>query len=234
MGFIVLGIISLILLLVLKILFGYSQKTFKELAENKELDELAKKYPDNIDICKDYLKKLNNEKVEIEQSEDGEAEDGEASLYIAISNKIIIANIKKTFTRIQTIAHECLHSIQDRKLLLFNFIFSNIYLLYFIVVALLAIFKVLPYEMLFVAIFLVLSCVYITVRTYLENDAMIKARFLAKEYMEEKKISSKEEIEKLVNGFDEVNKVGIKCVNYYFFMEVMMKLFVLCTICLIR
>ena len=229
MGFIVLGIISLILLLVLKILFGYSQKTFKGLAENKELDELAKKYPDNIDICKDYLKKLNNEKVEIEQSEDGEA-----SLYIAISNKIIIANIKKTFTRIQTIAHECLHSIQDRKLLLFNFIFSNIKLLYFIVVALLAIFKVLPYEMLFVAIFLVLSCVYITVRTYLENDAMIKARFLAKEYMEEKKISSKEEIEKLVNGFDEVNKVGIKCVNYYFFMEVMMKLFVLCTICLIR
>ena len=156
MGFIVLGIISLILLLVLKILFGYSQKTFKKLAENKELDDLAKKYPDNIDICKDYLKKLNNEKVEIEQSEDGEA-----SLYIAISNKIIIANIKKTFTRIQTIAHECLHSIQDRKLLLFNFIFSNIYLLYFIVVALLAIFKVLPYEMLFCSnIFSSKLCIY--------------------------------------------------------------------------
>ena len=49
MGFIVLGIISLILLLVLKILFGYSQKTFKELEENKELDELAKKNPDKID-----------------------------------------------------------------------------------------------------------------------------------------------------------------------------------------
>ena len=85
MDFIVLGVISLILLLVLKILFGYSQKTFKELAENKELDELSKKYPDNLEICKDYLKKINNEKVEIEQSENGEA-----SLYIAISNKIII------------------------------------------------------------------------------------------------------------------------------------------------
>ena len=88
--------------------------------------------------------------------------------------------------------------------------------------------------MLFIAIFLTLSCVHLTVRNYLENDAMIKARFLAKEYMEEKKISSKEEIEKLVEGFDEINKIGIKCVNYYFFMEVMMKLFVLCTICLIR
>ena len=229
MEFIILGIISLILLLVLKILFGYNQKTFKQLAENKELDELAKKYPDNVEICKDYLKKLNNEKVEIEQSEDGEA-----SLYIAVSNKIVIANIKKSFTRIQTIAHECLHSIQDRKLLLFNFIFSNIYLLYFLVIVVLAIIRMLPNEMLFISIFLVLSCVYITVRTYLENDAMIKARFLAKEYMEEKKISSKAEIEKLVEGFDDINKVGVKCVNYYFFMEVMMKLFILCTICLIR
>lgn len=229
MEFIILGIISLILLLVLKILFGYNQKTFKQLAENKELDELAKKYPDNVEICKDYLKKLNNEKVEIEQSEDGEA-----SLYIAVSNKIVIANIKKSFTRIQTIAHECLHSMQDRKLLLFNFIFSNIYLLYFLVIVVLAIIRMLPNEMLFISIFLVLSCVYITVRTYLENDAMIKARFLAKEYMEEKKISSKAEIEKLVEGFDDINKVGVKCVNYYFFMEVMMKLFILCTICLIR
>lgn len=229
MEFIVLGVISLILLLVLKILFEYNQKTFKKLEENKELDELSKKYPDNVDICKDYLKRLNNEKVEIEQSKDGEA-----SLYIVISNKILIADIKKSFTRIQTIAHECLHSIQNRKLLLFNFIFSNIYLLYFLIVAILAIFKALPNEMLFIAIFLTLSCVHLTVRNYLENDAMIKARFLAKEYMEEKKISSKEEIEKLVEGFDEINKIGIKCVNYYFFMEVMMKLFVLCTICLIR
>ena len=35
-----------------------------------------------------------------------------------------IANINKTCTRIQTIAHECVHSIQNRKLLMFNFIFS--------------------------------------------------------------------------------------------------------------
>ena len=42
------------------------------------------------------------------------------------------------------------------------------------------------------------------VRAYLENDAMIKARFLAKEYMEEKKISSKEEINKMVYEFDRI------------------------------
>ena len=52
--------------------------------------------------------------------------------------------------------------------------------------------------------------------------------------MEEQKISSKEEIDKLIEGFDHINNVGIKCVNYYFLMEVMMKVFVFSTICLIR
>ena len=56
---------------------------------------------------------VNNENVKVEEDKDSEA-----SLYIAITNKISIANIQKTYTRIQTLAHECLHSIQDRKLLL--------------------------------------------------------------------------------------------------------------------
>ena len=229
MEFIIIGIISLILLVILKYIFGYNQKILKNIGKNDELDEIAKKYPSNIDICKTYLKKLNNEKIEIEQNDNAEN-----SLYIVATNKIMIANIQKTYTRIQTIAHECLHSIQDKKLLWFNFIFSNIYMLYFLIICILAIFRVLPNEMIFLVGFLLLSSVYLVVRNYLENDAMIKARFLAKEYMEEQKISSKEEIDKLVEGFDHINNVGIKCVNYYFLMEVMMKVFVFSTICLIR
>ena len=146
----------------------------------------------------------------------------------------MIANIKKSYTRIQTIAHECLHSIQDKKLLWFNFIFSNIYMLYFLVICILAIFRLLPYKMMFLIGYLILSLVFLVIRSYLENDAMIKARYLAKEYMEEQKISSKQEIQKMVDEFDKINNIGIKSVNYYFFMEVMMKLFVFCTICLIR
>ncbi len=229
MEFIIIGIISLILLVILKYIFGYNQKILKNIGKNDELDEIARKYPSNIDICKTYLKKLNNEKIEIEQNDNAEN-----SLYIVATNKIMIANIQKTYTRIQTIAHECLHSIQDKKLLWFNFIFSNIYMLYFLIICILAIFRVLPNEMIFLVGFLLLSSVYLVVRNYLENDAMIKARFLAKEYMEEQKISSKEEIDKLVEGFDHINNVGIKCVNYYFLMEVMMKVFVFSTICLIR
>ncbi len=179
-------------------------------------------------MCKDYLKKLGNEKVKIEENPETEA-----SLYIAITDKISIANIQKSYTRIQTIAHECLHSIQNRKLLLFNFIFSNLYLIYFVAIFLLLILKMLPYKMMFLVIFLIFSMIYYMVRIFLENDAMIKARYLAKEYMEEKQISSAEEIQKLVAGFDKINAIGIKCINYMFFMQVMYKTIIIAALSLI-
>ena len=144
-----------------------------------------------------------------------------------MSNKIFIANLNKSYTRIQTIAHECLHSIQDKKILWSNFLFSNIYLIYFIIIAILGILKILPYKMLFLAIFLVLGLVYYSIRTYLENDAMIKARFLAKEYMEEKGISSKDEIESLVKKYDELNDIGIKFTNFKFFEGIIIKAVIL-------
>ena len=230
MEFIVIIILTIVVTIILKYLFDYNIKQIKNLAEqNKDLDELSKKYPSNIEICKYYLKKLNNETVKVEENEDSDT-----SLYIAITNKILIANINNSYTRIQTIAHECLHSIQDKKLLYFNFLFSNIYLLYFAIICVLAIIKFLPYKMLFLSIFIILSLVYYTVRVYLENDAMIKARYLAKEYMEEIKISSKNEIEKIVMGFDKINSIGIKCTNYKFFLNIMIKILIFSIICLIR
>lgn len=193
MEFVIVIIIALVTTIILKYIFDYKMKELKHIGDDQELDNLAKAYPSNIEMCQEYLKKLGNEKVEIEENK-GE----EASLYIAITDKILIANIQKSYTRIQTIAHECLHSVQSRKLLLFNFAFSNVYLIYFIAVCGLLVFKLLPYKMMFMVIFLIFSLIYYSVRVFLENDAMIKARYLAKDYMEEKKISSKEEIEKLV------------------------------------
>jgi len=229
MEFIIIGIVSLILLGILKLVFGYKQKELENIGKDDELDELAKKYPSNIDICKAYLKKINNKNLKIKQNNNAEN-----SLYIVTTNKIMIADIQKSYTRIQTIAHECLHSIQDKKLLWFNFIFSNIYILYFLVVSVLALFRILPYKMIFLSILMMFGIVYLVVRIYLENDAMIKARFLAKEYMEEQKISTKKEIEKLVNGFDKINNFGIKCVNYYLFMDVITRIFIFSLICLVR
>ena len=72
------------------------------------------------------------------------------------------------------------------------------------------------------------------VRSYLENDAMIKARYLAKEYMEEANIVSKNDINKLLNGYDEINKLGIKCVNFNLILGVFTKLIIILLICFIR
>lgn len=229
MEFLIVAIIIVISIIILKYIFNYNKKELEHIADDKELDELAKKYPDNIEIAKNYLKMLKNETVTVEENKEAES-----SLYIAITNKISIANVRNSYTRIQTIAHECLHSIQDRKLLMFNFIFSNIYLLYFIIICILAILKWLPYKMLFLAILLIAGMIYNLVRIFLENDAMIKARYLAKEYMEQKKISSKEEIDRIVAGFDKINNVGIKCTNYYFFLMIMVQVLIFTIICVFR
>lgn len=229
MEFIVLLIIVIVVYLILRFIFDFNVKKIKELGEEKELDKLTQKYPENVEICKWYLKKLKNENVKIEEDKNSNA-----TLYLVMSNKIFIANLKESYTRIQTIAHECLHSIQSKKLLWFNFIFSNIYLVYFGVICILALLKLLPMKMTFLSIFIVFSLVYYAVRTYLENDAMIKARFLAKEYMQEKAISTREEIDKIVNKYDELNDIGIRCTNFQFLSNILVKIIILAVIFLIR
>lgn len=63
---------------------------------------------------------------------------------------------------------------------------------------------------------------------------MIKARFLAKEYMEDVNISNNEEIEKIVNEYDKINDLGIKAVNYNIFSNTIYRTIILALIFLIR
>lgn len=229
MEFTIIVIIEIVLIIVLKIVFDYSLKKIKEISKDIELDKISKKYPDNIEICKEYLKMLKNENVKIEKNDNTKS-----CVYIAVTNKIVITSISNSYSRIQTIAHECLHSIQNRKLLVFNFIFSNIYLIYFWTSSILTIIGMLKLKTLFLSILLLLSMIYILTRNYLENDAMIKAKYLAKEYLEKEKISDKLEIEKLVNKFEEINNIGIKSVNFSIFLSSMWKIIIFCTICIFK
>ena len=222
MEFLVIAILSLIIGVILRYFFDVSIKGIKELAQKPNLDKIVEKYPNNQQVAQELLKKLNNEKVKIEENENAES-----SLYIAISDKIFIGNIQKSYTRIQTISHECLHSVQNRKLLIFHFILSNLYLFYFAILAILGILKILPFQMTFLISFVLIGMLFYAVRIYLENDAMIKAPFLAKEYMQGKQISSLEEIEEVMNGYDELNQIGIKAVNYKLFIGIMIKVFLL-------
>lgn len=229
MEYIVIIIFLMIVIVILRKLFGFNKKEIEQIAKNEKLDNIVSKFPDNIEICKDYLKMLKNDKVKIEEDKNATN-----SLYIAISNKILIADLKESYTRIQTIAHECLHSIQDRKLLLFNFFYSNIYIIYFLMIVILGILKFLPNKMILLIILIIGGFIYYFIRSYLENDAMIKARFLAKEYIEQKKLISKEEIDEIVKGFDELNNIGIKAINYKLFLNTIIKVIIFCLICIIR
>lgn len=228
MELIVIIIVAAVLAVIVGIVFKINFKKIKDIGMDKDLNILAEKYPSNVEICKDILKKLKNEKVKVEEDKDAKT-----TLYLALTDKIFIADTKNSYTRIQTMAHECLHSIQDRKILMFNFIFSNVYILYFALIVILKIFKVINNALLYLNIFLIFSMVYYMVRAFLENDAMLKAKYLAKEYIEEKNISSNDEIEKLVDGFTRLNEVGIKAVNYQLFIEILTKVIIFSSVALL-
>ena len=224
MEYIIILMLLIMLIGILAIIYDVSIKRLKEFAqiEESKFNKITNLYPSNIEICKTLLKKLKNEKVKVE--EDKEAK---TSLYIAVTDKIIIADVKNSYTRIQTIAHECLHSVQSRKILLFNFIYSNIYLLYFFITTILSLFNQLPNKMLFLCIMLIMSYLYYFVRSYLENDAMIKAKFLAKEYMEEINLSEKNEIDSIIGSYEKLNNMGIKMTNFELMFETMIKVIIL-------
>lgn len=221
-------IISILLLIILSIIFKINLKKIKEIGMDEKLNKLCEKYPSNTVICTEILKKLNNNTTIIEENNEGTT-----TLYIAITDKISIANTKNSYTRIQTMAHECLHSIQDRRILMFNFIFSNIYIIYYLGILILTVLKLVNNSLLYLNIFFLLSLVYYMVRVFLENDAMLKAKYLAKEYMEEKNISSQEEIKQIVDGFTRLNDLGIKTVNYQLFLEILIKAIIFSIVALI-
>lgn len=224
MNLIIIIMLLAVALLVLAKVYDINMRKLKQFVEyeEKKFNKLIEGYPSNIEICKYILNKLNNSTVKI--LEDKEAK---TSMYIALSDKIIIADVKNSYTRIQTIAHECLHSVQKRKMQVFNFIYSNIYLLYFVIVTILAILNKLQDPMLYIAIMILFSYIYYFVRSYLENDAMIKAKYLAKEFMEEVKISSDEEIDKIIKSYEKLNDIGIKTVNYQLMLETLIKVIIL-------
>lgn len=233
MELIVILVTSIIVILMLTILVKFTPKTLrkiKQIGEDKNLNELTNVLPENEDIAKEILVKLKNEKVKIKSGN----ENSQASLYIVATDTILIANIKNTFTRVQTIAHECIHSVQDKTLLWFNFIFSNIYIFYWIIITILTLLNKIPNPHIFAIILLMMSVALFFVRSYIETDAMTKARFLAKEYMEEKEETiSKENIDVIIENYDKINSVGIKITNLSLIVEYLVKVIIYCIVGLI-
>lgn len=229
MEYIVVIIVSIAFLFVLKFAWNIKIKDIKKLKEigfDKKLNEITNKLPENKQICETILKKLNNESVSIKES------DNESSFYFVLTNSILIANIRNTFSRVQTICHECLHSIQEKRTLLFNFFFSNIYFIYFFVICILSILKLNFYPMLHLFILTILGFIYYSVRSSLEMDAMTKAKPLTKEYLQEEGTLNKEEQELILKNCEEINKIGIPLTNYKLAFNCTIKIIVYCLVVL--
>ncbi len=196
--------LMLVSIVLFKFIFKIDFKKIEPLKENKELEKLTDKFPENVQVAKEMLEMLGNSKVKIE-----EAKNTQTSLYIAVTDKISIADMKNNYARIQTIAHECLHSVQDRRLLLFNFIFSNIIILYWVIIAILTITKVIQNTFIPMFVLLLLTTIKFAVRGFLEIDAMTKSRYLAEKYIKSKNIITEKETEQLLERYDEINKLGV-------------------------
>ncbi|MCI8352698.1 MAG: hypothetical protein HFJ58_03730 [Clostridia bacterium] len=228
MEYIFLIFICLLFLIVLWFILELNIKKLKQIGEDKQLDSLTKDFPENIDVCKSILKRLGNDKVNIKEDKESKT-----SLYVIVTNTITIANIRDSYTRIQTVAHECIHSVQSKKMLWFNFVYTNIYMAYFLIVSILTLFNIIKNPQIFLYILIVMGMVQYFIRSMLETEAMTKARYVAKEYLEENNICSKENVNKIVSRYDELNNIGIKLVNLDMFAKNILNVIVYSVICIL-
>lgn len=228
---IILGICVLSIILVYFAL-NINIRKIKQAKEDKKIKEIVDKFPDNEEICKTILEMLKNKDVNIKKNDNPKEK---TSVYVVLTNTIHIANIDDIYTRIQTIAHECIHSVQSKRLLMFNFIFTNIYNIYFVLAIILTILKVFNNTNLQMIILLLMGIIFYIIRAYLENDAMIKAKYLAEKYMliKENEVCNKNEIEEVITKYEEINKVGIPAYNFILFLKPVIRIIIYVVIAII-
>lgn len=204
-------VICLFAMILLKIGLNLKFKDIKELnnRKNQELIKMAEKFPSDEQICKKILEQKGRKDVNIKINKEYDS-----CLYTIYDNTITIGKFKEEYIKIQTIAHECIHACQNKATLWFNFIISNIYNIYFIIICILTIFKKISNTMLLTCILIIIAIIKIVIRMYLENEAMLKAKYEAKEYIEENKILTEDEEEKLLKEYNCINKIGIPFYTY--------------------
>lgn len=224
---IIICILSLILLKIglnikIKEILKFKDKT------NKELDEITTQLPNNEIVCKEILSNLGNTSNVIIKEE----KDTNDCLYMIFNNTILLGKFKANFIRIQTIAHECIHSIQNKITLWFNYLFSNFYILYFAIVSILTLFNKIQNTYMQIMILFIFGIIQYAIRAYLENEAMNKAPYVAKEYLINKNIQE-ENIQQLMKEYLKINSIGIPFVNYTLIQKNIIKIIIYCIIILI-
>ena len=153
---------------------------------DEKISPIVEKMGDNEEITNGILKFIGNDSTKIEKNMDPKIK---ASFYNFNTAKITIKDTEdlKDRSRIIHIAHECIHSIQDKKLGMAHFILSNIQILYFLGIFIYFFYNKdadLRFNLLLVQLFIFILTFFMKV--VLESDATYRGPELAFEYLENK------------------------------------------------
>ena len=226
MNYIIVIIVCILILIFLKIGLNIKVKSLKQFKTrtNEKASKLAEKFPDDEKMSKDVLNMLeNNSDVKIISNEEYNS-----CLYTVYNNTITIGRFKENYMKPQTIAHECIHACQSKKMLWFNFIVSNIFNLLFIITLILAIFNKLPNANLFLIALTGIAFIQYVIRNTLETDAMTRAPYVAKEYLSSNNILTEQEIKYLLEEYEDVNQIGIPMTNFSLILKNTVRIIILC------
>lgn len=133
---------------------------------------------DYENICKDILKLLGNNNTKVIK-----VADIKGSYYAYINNTIYLSQKsldKEIEKSLVVLCHECIHSIQNKHLHKLNFIFSNIEILFSIILFIIIYLKS-SFLLISIIVYLLTLFLSISTRIILEKDAVKRSFELSKE-----------------------------------------------------
>ncbi|MBQ9267474.1 MAG: hypothetical protein IJ217_04265 [Clostridia bacterium] len=205
--------IFILLVVVMLALYLLNAKLLKEtqrLASDEELDKVTESLPDNEEICTEIQKDLGSKcKIELDDK-------AKSSAYIFFLNKIILSNTessKKNYSRVLFIAHECVHSVQDRLTHQMNFGLANIKNLYDIILLVLLLLRKGSLELIMISF--LISFVSFYYRMILEADAVYRSVMVSRKYLK------KRDLEYIADKYEEIVPKTIQSMYFSYIMPIL-------------
>ncbi|MBR4110079.1 MAG: hypothetical protein IKK43_00065 [Clostridia bacterium] len=178
-------------------------KKIKEEACDEKYDNKIATLPDNKQVCSE-LQKMINKECEIQLDDNTRS-----SAYIFFLDKIILSNnemSKKSFSRILFIAHECIHSIQSRKMHIANFTLKNILNIFTFVLFIVLFLNKISVELLLT--YFLVAFISFCINMILETDAIYRSLILARKYL------SKYDSNEIADRYEEMVPKTIKGIYF--------------------
>lgn len=163
---------------------------------------------DNITICRQMLKIIKNNHTNVEYNKD---KTSNLSYYNHKKDVIILKSKNTGSSRIVQIAHECIHTTQNKEFLIANKIFSNLQLIY-LFISLIYIINNEVNELLIITIQLLILLGTIIVKMVIEGDASYRSIALVEKYLQEKV-----DEEELMSYINTTSKLIYDLIPVYYF-----------------